>query len=55
VKDLKITDTVHEAEKRAEVTYTIDESLNKYKAPEFESPKLKKAKEEFAKGIFIKR
>jgi hypothetical protein len=55
VKDLKIKDPVCEAEKGAEVTYTIDESPNKYKAPEFESPKLKKVKEKFAKDVFIKR
>ncbi len=36
------------------LTLTIDESLNKYDAPEFESPKLKKAQEKFKSGINFK-
>jgi len=33
--------------------FTVDESLNKYKGPEFESPKLKIAKEKFSKPVVI--
>jgi hypothetical protein len=32
------------------MTFTVDESLNKYKAPEFESPKLRKVREKFSKS-----
>jgi len=32
---------------------TIDESLNKYKGPEFEPPKLKGIREKFSRPIII--
>ena len=34
---------------------TIDESLNKYKAPEYQSPKLKEVEKRFSKGVIIHR
>ena len=40
--------------KQPEMIFTVDESLNKYKGPEFESPKLKEIREEFKKPIVIK-
>ena len=42
-------------EKRFEVEFIIDESLNKYRAPEFEPPKLKEIQKRFSKGIIIHR
>jgi hypothetical protein len=34
---------------------TTNEALNKYKAPEYEAPKLKEIKKKFSKGIIIHR
>jgi hypothetical protein len=42
-------------EKKFGMTFTIDESLNKYKGPEFEPPKLKEIQKKFSKGIIIHR
>jgi len=42
-------------EKMPDLVFTIDESLNKYKGPEFEPPKLKGIREKFSKGIIIHR
>ena len=42
-------------EKMFGMEFTIDESLNKYKGPEFEPPKLKGIREKFSKGIIIHR
>jgi len=35
--------------KLPEIVITVDETLDKYKGPEFESPKLKQVREKFAK------
>jgi len=40
--------------KQPEMIFTVDESLDKYKGPEFESPKLKEIREQFKKPIVIK-
>jgi hypothetical protein len=49
MKDQK-KDTEPQVEKMFGMTFTVDENLNKYKAPEFESPKLKKVREKFSKS-----
>ena len=36
------------------MTFTVNEALNKYKAPEYASPKLKKVEEKFRNGIKFK-
>ena len=41
------------AEKTREMVFTTDESLNKYKGPEFEPPKLKGIRERFKNGYII--
>jgi len=42
-------------ENKFEMKFTVDESLNKYKGPEFEPPKLKEIRKRFSKGIIIHR
>jgi len=42
-------------EKAREMVFTVDESLNKYKGPEFEPPKLKGIRKKFKNGIIIHR
>ena len=49
MKDQK-KDIKPQAEHTFGMTFTVDESLDKYKAPEFESPKLKKVREKFSKS-----
>ena len=41
--------------KLPEMVFTVDETLDKYKGPEFESPKLKQVSEKFAKLETIQR
>jgi hypothetical protein len=47
--------TKENVETMPEVKFTVNEELNKYRAPEFEPPKLKGIKEKFSKGIVILR
>ena len=42
-------------EKKPEMQFTIDESLNKYKDPKYASPKLKEVEKKFSKGVIIHR
>jgi hypothetical protein len=42
-------------EKRSEMQFTIDESLNKYKDPKYAPSKLKEVEKKFSKGIIIHR
>ncbi|HEY8781644.1 MAG TPA: hypothetical protein VIM16_08530 [Mucilaginibacter sp.] len=42
-------------EKMFGMEFTVDESLSKYKGPEFEPPKLKEIRKRFSKGVIIHR
>ena len=42
-------------EKVSHMEFTIDDSLNKYKTPEYQSPKLKEVEKRFSKGYIIHR
>jgi len=42
-------------EKMFGLELTIDESINKYLAPEYASPKLKEAEKKFSKPVIIHR
>jgi hypothetical protein len=42
-------------EKMFGMELTIDESLNKYKAPQYQAPKLKEVEKRFSKGVITHR
>jgi hypothetical protein len=44
-----------QVEKMFGMTFTLNEDLDKYTGPEFESPKLKKAEEKFKSGLKFKQ
>ena len=44
-----------QVEKLFGLELTVDESLNKYKSPEFEAPKLKDIQKKFSKPVIIHR
>jgi hypothetical protein len=46
---------VEVVEKLLGMTLTLDDSLKKYKSPEYESPKLKKLREQIAGEFLTKR